>query len=908
MDIPILDPKSYILTPYALPPLVVGVLTAALGAFVSIRERGSILSALFCLMTWTGATWLLGYVGAYSARFESVAYFWVTMQMCAVVFIPCVVYLFSLGAVQRLKEFRIWGIISCAVSVLFCLSIFLSDQFLRGLYLYPWGYVPDLGPLSYPFLVFFAAVLYTSLRLYWIEYRGSSAEQQRRRAKSFMAAFTVSYLGSVDFLSTYGIPLYPMGYLAVFGFLLMVSQIIWQYRLVAITPAFAAEHIISTMASALIVVDREGTIRVANKAAEHLFGGEKQNLIGCHIADIGSHFFSNRRLENLIRTGGPERFETFHHTPQGRLVSLDVSASPIWDRAGQPVGAICIASDISEWKRSQQLLQEAKTYAENIVNTVREPLLVLDTNLRIKTANRSFYQTFRFTPEEALNRYLYDLGPGPWNASKMRAVLEMIPNHTAFENIELDYEFPSIGRRTLLLNACRLYEEGHRSQLILLAMEDITQRKEWERQLIQQSQQILLSEEALRKQTRILQSILSSIGDGVVVSDDEGNLILFNPAAEKLLGVDARQTTPARWTARYGCYLPDKVTPYPENDLPLARAIRGEEVNEAEIFIRNVMMPEGVWLSVSARPLKDSDGVLRGGVVVFRDITERKTAEEKLKKAHWELQQSHEKLKNAQLDLIQAEKMDSVGRLAAGVAHEVKNPLAVILQGIDYLNKALPNKDANVSAVLGYTRDAVHRADSVIRGLLDFSSHRQLELREENLNAIIQESLFLVKHEIDKSRVTVIKNLQAEAANFLMDRQKIEQVFVNIFINAVQAMPEGGTLTVRTYLKENPAGQINGNGAAGGTVLSKEPDVITEVEDTGTGIPEKALPKVFDPFFTTKPTGKGTGLGLTVSKNIIQMHGGTMAIQNRPEGGTRVTLVFKPRRTIHYAEEKNPAH
>ena len=119
--------------------------------------------------------------------------------------------------------------------------------------------------------------------------------------------------------------------------------------------------------------------------------------------------------------------------------------------------------------------------------------------------------------------------------------------------------FRFYGRRTLLLNACRLYEEGHHSQLILLAMEDITQRKEWERKLIQQSQKIMISEEALRKQTHILESILSSTGDGVVVADDKGRFLLFNPAAEKLLGVvprEANQTMPSEWAARNRCRSP----------------------------------------------------------------------------------------------------------------------------------------------------------------------------------------------------------------------------------------------------------------------------------------------------------------------------------------------------------------
>jgi PAS domain S-box-containing protein len=131
------------------------------------------------------------------------------------------------------------------------------------------------------------------------------------------------------------------------------------------------------------------------------------------------------------------------------------------------------------------------------------------------------------------------------------------------------------------------------------------------------------SEEELRKQTRILQSVLDSMSDGVVVADETGRFLIFNPAAEQLLGLGAVDAPPDEWSARYGCYLPDTVTPYPPADLPLARAIRGESVTGVEVFIRNPHSPEGVWLSVNARPLHDETGALRGGAAVLSDISER---------------------------------------------------------------------------------------------------------------------------------------------------------------------------------------------------------------------------------------------------------------------------------------------
>ncbi len=140
-------------------------------------------------------------------------------------------------------------------------------------------------------------------------------------------------------------------------------------------------------------------------------------------------------------------------------------------------------------------------------------------------------------------------------------------------------------------------------------------------------------EEALRKQTEILQSVLNSMSDGVVVADESGKFLLFNPAAERFIGVGSTDATPNEWTDRYGLFLPDKVTPCRTDDLPLVRAMRGEEVDDARLFIRNARVPHGVLISVNSRPFESSAGGARGGVAAFRDITEHTIAIEALRES-----------------------------------------------------------------------------------------------------------------------------------------------------------------------------------------------------------------------------------------------------------------------------------
>jgi signal transduction histidine kinase len=252
-------------------------------------------------------------------------------------------------------------------------------------------------------------------------------------------------------------------------------------------------------------------------------------------------------------------------------------------------------------------------------------------------------------------------------------------------------------------------------------------------------------------------------------------------------------------------------------------------------------------------------------------------------------------LKSAQFQLIQAEKMQSIGRLAAGVAHEVKNPLGILRMGADYLAQHLQSQDENVALILADMTDAIKRADSIIMGLLDFSVPHALDTHAEDLSAILEQSLALVRHALGEGSITLVRELASGLPPVWLDRNKIKQVFVNLLTNAIHATAPGGTLTVRTTSRQLLAEEVDHNAGlrraerfrAGETV------VIAEVADTGAGIAEEKLAQIFDPFFTTKPTGKGTGLGLTVTKKIVELHGGSLSIRNRKEGGVLVTLMFK---------------
>lgn len=244
-----------------------------------------------------------------------------------------------------------------------------------------------------------------------------------------------------------------------------------------------------------------------------------------------------------------------------------------------------------------------------------------------------------------------------------------------------------------------------------------------------------------------------------------------------------------------------------------------------------------------------------------------------------------------QLQLIQSEKLDSLGRMAAGIAHEVKNPLMVILTGVKILSKR-PNTDEQTRVLLQDMADAVGRADKIIGGLLSYSRDRGLDLAAADLNKVVTSSLRMVKHDLDRARMQVSTELDPSIPQLQLDEFKVQQVLVNIFNNALHATGEHGKLAVRTTLVTLRRGPLVGDRKTD-RFRPGERVAVIEVDDSGPGIKDSDMKKIFDPFFTTKPTGVGTGLGLSISRQIVDMHGGTIDIGNREEGGARVTVTFK---------------
>jgi two-component system NtrC family sensor kinase len=227
-----------------------------------------------------------------------------------------------------------------------------------------------------------------------------------------------------------------------------------------------------------------------------------------------------------------------------------------------------------------------------------------------------------------------------------------------------------------------------------------------------------------------------------------------------------------------------------------------------------------------------------------------------------------------QKQLIQSEKLAALGIVAAGIAHEVKNPLAIIIQGVEYL-KSSTGSDTHLVEVINKINKSAFRADSIIKGLLSFTRQMPIQAQQVDIGPVIEETLSFIEHQLKLKHIKLVTQFSPDLPKVTIDINQIKQVFLNILLNAIDAIQDGGTLTISAD-------------AAGSAPAERQLRII--VADTGCGIASDKLEKVFDPFYTTKDSTGNAGLGLSITKGIIDKHHGTVRIESEVDKGTRVIV------------------
>jgi PAS domain S-box-containing protein len=354
--------------------------------------------------------------------------------------------------------------------------------------------------------------------------------------------------------------------------------------------------------------------------------------------------------------------------------------------------------------------------------------------------------------------------------------------------------------------------------------------------------------------------------DGIVVVDTKGNVLIFNKGAERILGYKAKEVVGHSEVFRK-FYEPGLAR-------DMMRRMRSAnygppgELKPIRIFFTN-KDGEEVPVNFSAAIIKDGDREV-GSVGIFSDLRE----EERLRRELDDLREHdrvRRQLEETQRQLVQAEKIASLGRLAAGVAHEINNPLAGVLIYADILMKEIEENEQwrqDLDEIIKQTL----RCKQIVSRLLEFSRQSLEERVTFDVNEVIDHCVKLLEHQALFLNIEFALSLDGDLPQVLGNPGEIEQVFTNIILNAADAMEGKGRITIKSSLDP------------------KTKEVVLRLSDTGPGIDPAVKDKIFEPFFTTKPPGQGTGLGLSVVYGVIQRHGGTVEVESPEEGGAAFVI------------------
>jgi PAS domain S-box-containing protein len=402
---------------------------------------------------------------------------------------------------------------------------------------------------------------------------------------------------------------------------------------------------------------------------------------------------------------------------------------------------------------------------------------------------------------------------------------------------------------------------------VLCILADITSRKATEADLVAKSDQLRQSESVSRKQALIFESIIANMADAVIVVDENHQFVTFNPAARKMVGEPPATGYNAQECIKlFGLYSSENGGPLDPEQAPLRRALQGESVDLAELYVRNASTRDGAFVSVSARPMLDDTGVIRGAVVVCRDITEARHTGEALR---------------------QAQKMEAVGQLTGGIAHDFNNLLQVIMGNSEILADVLKSNDTH-QKLAQMTLTAAQRGAELTNQLLAFSRRQSLQARPTDVRHLVAETESLLAGALGAT-IEFRQDFAPDLWQVVVDPGMLQNALVNLVLNARDAMPEGGRLTIQAenFICDQIYSSRHKEVRPGDYVR-------INISDTGVGIPAANLQKVFEPFFTTKDVGKGSGLGLSMVYGFIQQSGGAITVRSVEDYGTIVRL-YLPR-------------
>jgi len=500
-------------------------------------------------------------------------------------------------------------------------------------------------------------------------------------------------------------------------------------------------------------------------------------------------------------------------------------------------GVVITFVDITEQKLGEEQTRRLGT----VLADSNDAITVQDLDGRIVAWNRGARRLYGYTESEALKKNIQDLVPEDRKV-ETRALAERISLGESIESFETQRIAKNGQVHDVLLTVSTLRDETGAPAGVVTTERDITA---WKR-----------AEKAQTKQGKILRTILDSIVEGLVVVDEEGKSHVFNPALEEIVGLGPADIPPSQWPEHYGFHLPDQVTLFPADDLPLVRAMHGEVVSGTEAFIRNDRRPKGVWVTVSAGPLRNETGAAAGAVCVLRDITNRKRAQEKL---------------------LQSERLAAIGKAIAGLAHESRNALQRGHAGLERLVMRL-RENPEAVGLLAQVQKAQDDLHQLYEDVGFYAAPVRLTPEVCHLANIVEDAWEQLRP-ITEGRNTKLRQDPGEIdLHCEVDRSAMRQVIRNIFENSLAATRDALEIEVR-YSKSE---------------IGHDDAVRVTIEDNGPGLTPEACERIFEAFYTTKT--HGTGLGMAIAERIIEAHGGRIEVGNAARRGAKIVMTLPRRR------------
>jgi two-component system NtrC family sensor kinase len=606
-------------------------------------------------------------------------------------------------------------------------------------------------------------------------------------------------------------------------------------------------------------------------------------------------------MENNITQVG---YEEPQDKPDGSQMWLRTSKTPLHDRTGHVIGILGTYEDITEQKLAAEIMQESEERFRLAFENTNTGMCLVDLKGNLARVNNKMCEIFGYTKEELEHMTVNDIAHPDDIGKSPEFIQKSLQGKIGSSIFEKRYFHKKGDVLTCEVSSSLIRNTAGAPLYFISHIHDVTERKR--------------IEEALRQSEEKYRNILENIQEGYFELDLAGNFTFVNDAECRNLGYPKEELI-----GRNNRQYQDEATIRRMYQIFNNMYKTGEPIKVIDI---EIIRKDGTkkFNEISVSLIRDSKGKKIGFSGVSRDITERKRAEDALKKnreelikKNQELEESrknvqltlerlgaaYEELKTTQAKILQQEKMASIGQLAAGVAHEINNPMAFIASNLGTLDKyirrlkdfirtqseaikSLKATDAieklekkrkelkldytldDIDFLVKESRDGSERVQKIVQELNRFSRVDDAEYKDTNINECMESSINIVWNEL-QHKATLHKDY-GNLPSTKCYPQKLNQVFINLLINAIQAIEKKGKIKIKTWEKDG--------------------SIWVTVSDTGCGIPRENQSKIFEPFFTTKEVGKGTGLGLSISYEIMQRHKGEISFESKEGKGTAFTI------------------